>query len=321
MNALTFVRRGSSQHEARSSRKGSIFETAGNLLMLVGLYLLLFVGGLFANEQFNVLAAQGDSNIQLPEAVAAAPQPAPTAAPPAPTAAPVAQVSAVATPIATPVVRPSPTAAAPTAEPQRYVLPRLNEVGDGRELNTLAPAASGDYGPNTITRIVIPTINVDRKVVEVGWKLQEINGQQVAVWDVAKYAVGHHKGTANPGQAGNVVMAGHSGGRAYPFNDLFYLKPGDPIIFYSGGQQYQYTVSQNLLVNETGPGVTMAQRRANARYIEPTDSAVATLIACWPLSGPLKFTQRVIIRAVPNQPVDAAQKPGIVEPTGAWSAR
>ena len=272
--------------------RGRVLWTTGNVLMLLGLYLLLYVGGLLADEQFNVMAAQGDSDIALPEVVAQAPPEATVSVRP----------PAEAQPSVTVAVKPQPTVAAPAVVPQKPATPQPNKADQGRELNSLVPAAAVGYGPSTITRIVIPKIKVDRKVVEVGWTLEQLDGQQVAVWDVAKYAVGHHEGTANPGQAGNIVLAGHSGGGAYPFNDLYYLAPGDTILLWSNGQQYKYTVSQHLVVDEIGPNVTLDQRRANAHYIEPAKDEVVTLVTCWPLTGPKKFTQRVIIRALPHRP-------------------
>ena len=84
MNALAFVRKGKGGDPRPSvplSRRGRLIWTTGNLLMLVGLYLLLYVGGLFADEQYNLMAALGDSDLPLPEAVASAPvQPDPVAA-------------------------------------------------------------------------------------------------------------------------------------------------------------------------------------------------------------------------------------------------
>ena len=272
--------------------RGRVLWTTGNLLMLVGLYLLLYVGGLLADEQFNLMAAQGDSDIALPEVVAQTP-PEPALA-----ISPTAQAQ----PTVAPTAKPQSTVAAPAVVPQKPTAAQASNADQGRELNSLVPAAAVGYGPSTITRIAIPKIKVDRKVVEVGWTLEQLDGQQVAVWNVAKYAVGHHEGTANPGQAGNIVLAGHSGGGAYPFNDLYYLAPGDTILLWSNGQQYKYTVSQHLVVDEIGPNVTLDQRRANAHYIEPTQNEVVTLVTCWPLTGPKKFTQRVIIRALPNRP-------------------
>jgi sortase A len=274
------------------TRRSRVLWTTGNLLMLLGLYLLLYVGGLLADEQFNLMAAQGDSDIALPEVVAQTP-PEPALA---------IRPTAQAQPSVTAAAKLQPTVAAPAVVPQKPAAPQVNTPAQGRELNSLVPAAAVGYGPSTITRIVIPKIKVDRKVVEVGWTLEQLDGQQIAVWNVAKYAVGHHEGTANPGQAGNIVLAGHSGGGAYPFNDLYYLAPGDTLLLWSNGRQYKYTVSQHLVVDEIGPNVTLDQRRANAHYIEPTQNEVVTLVTCWPLTGPKKFTQRVIIRALPNRP-------------------
>ncbi len=289
--------------ELHVDRRGKSLWTIGNLLMLAGVYLLLYVGGLFADEQFNLWAAQGDSDIPMAE-VAAAPasEPEPTAGPttPAPTTAPAAQVQP-ATAVAATVVPATEVPAAPAEAPDDLRFPQLNEPPPGSELSSLVPVPAEGYGPSTITRVVIPRIKVDRKVAEVTWQVQELNGEQVAVWEVAKYTVGHHSGTANPGQPGNIVLAGHSGGKAYPFNDLFYLKPGDPISLWSDGQEFQYTVAEHHLLDEIGPNVTMEQRKANARFIEPTSDEVVTLVTCWPLTGKNKFSQRVVIRAVPAQ--------------------
>lgn len=286
------------------SMQGRLLWTIGNLMMLIGVYLLLYVGGLFADEQFNLMAAQGGSDIAVPE-------------------------MAVTTPGAQSVdgsdgavsgstgVEPD---AAIAAAPKRFVLPQLNNPGGGRELNSLVPRAVGWYGPSTVTRIVIPKINVDRKVVEVGWTLEEQSGQQVAIWEVAKYTVGHHAGSSNPSQGGNVVLAGHSGGRAYPFNDIFYLDTGDMIQLWSNGRQYDYIVTERLVLDEIGPNVTLEQRIQNAKYIEPTTEEVATLVTCWPLSGPDKFNQRVVIRAVPAYAsVAETQSSGAL--SGGWTVR
>lgn len=292
--------------ERRVDRRAKSLWTIGNLLMLAGVYLLLYVGGLFADEQFNLWAAQGDSDIPVAE-VAAAPAseqestPAPTA--PARTTAPVAQLQPATAVAATAVpATPIPVTPVPTEPPEALRLPELNAPPRGSELSSLIPAPPAEgYGPSTITRIAIPSIKVDKKVVEVNWQIQDVNGEQVAVWDVAKYVVGHHSGTANPGQPGNIVLAGHSGGNAYPFNNLFYLKPGDPITLWSDGQEFQYTVTEHHLLDEIGPNVTLEQRKANARFIEPTDNELVTLVTCWPLTGKNKFSQRVVIRAVPAQ--------------------
>jgi LPXTG-site transpeptidase (sortase) family protein len=148
--------------------------------------------------------------------------------------------------------------------------------------------------------VIIPEIDVDSKVVSVGWDVKTLKGQQVAIWQVAEYAVGHHRGSANPGEGSNIVLAGHVGGYGKVFRDLVKLELGDQLTLYSAGKQYLYQVSEKVIVTEEG--VSAEQQAANARYIAPTASEMITLITCWPATGKDRFTQRVIVRAIPVQP-------------------
>src|SRR4029453_10716844 len=134
-------------------------------------------------------------------------------------------------------------------EPAPFTAPVLNAgaPADGQIVNEVPNSGPAPQSA-TVTRVAIPSIGVDSKVVEVGWDVEQQDDQQVAVWQVAKYAVGQHRGSANPGQGGNVVLAGHVGGYGKVFKDLFYVKPGDQITLYSQGQQYLYTVRDRLLV-------------------------------------------------------------------------
>jgi sortase A len=124
---------------------------------------------------------------------------------------------------------------------------------------------------------------------------------------VAEYAVGQHRGSANPGESDNIVLAGHVGGFGKVFKNLFYINPGDQITLYSGGQEYLYTVQERLMLTEEG--VSPEQQAANAQYIAPTGSEVVTLVTCWPLKGADKFSQRIVVRAVPFG-ASAAPQPG-----------
>ena len=274
------------------TRQRKIFWTFGNLLTLVGLFLLLLVGGIKADEQYNVYAASGDNDVGLATPAASS---APAVADQPPTQA-------------TPQ---------PTAQPRRFNIPILNN-NPGDQLTNAVPQQANNAGPSTVSRIVVPAINLDKKVVEVGWTVQQQpDGQEVAVWDVDKYRVGHHKGSSNPGNGGNIVLAGHSGGEAYPFNEIFYMKPGDLVELYSNGQVYQYTVTDHILVDEVGQ--PLEKRLENARYIEPTDEEMVTMVACWPLTGPQKFSQRIIIRSKPlGQPPAADQSN---QETSSWTIR
>jgi sortase (surface protein transpeptidase) len=75
------------------------------------------------------------------------------------------------------------------------------------------------------------------------------------------------------------------------------VEPGDQVTLYSKGQQYLYVVQNRMMLDEAG--VSAHQQAANARYIAPTNEEVVTLVTCWPPTGPEKFSQRIIVRAVP----------------------
>lgn len=257
------------------SRKARLLWTLGNVLMLVGLILLLYVGGVYAQADYDRYAARGD----------------------------------------TPAPAPRPIASSAPDEPAPFVAPILGggSADDGRVVGAL-PSASQAAHASTVARVSIPSIGVDSKVVEVGWDVEDQGGQQVAVWQVAEYAVGQHRGSSNPGEGGNVVLAGHVGGYGKVFKDLFYVKPGDQITLYSGGQQYIYVVQERLLLTEEG--VSAEQHAANAQYIAPTDHEVVTLVTCWPPKGADRFTQRVVVRAVPF----AGESPSSVQQSS-WTAR
>lgn len=242
--------------------------TLGNILMYAGLYLLLYVGGVYADEAYNRAAARGDSDLPLPVPV-------------------VENVVAEA--------------------PQAFIAPNLNV--DPAANNPGAAVALPHQ--SSVSRLVIPKIAVDNKVIEVGWTIEN----EVAVWQVAKYAVGQHKGSANPGEGGNVVMAGHVGGSAPVFQRLIELVPGDQIVVYSAGQQYLYVVRDTQRLQEVG--VSDEQRLANASYMNPADEEVVTLITCWPASGPNAFDQRIVVRAVPF----AAETDADLDLGGNWGLR
>jgi sortase A len=243
------------------SGRARLFWTLGNLFMLIGVVLLLYVGGIYSQAEYDRYAARGDTDLPAPKAVAAPEQ---------------------------------------SDEPAPFVAPILNSSsGSSTAEGQIVSPIPADQAPHesTITRVIIPSIGVDSKVVEVGWDVEQQNNQPVAVWQVAEYAVGQHRGSANPGEGNNIVLAGHVGGYGKVFKDLFYVKPGDQITLYSAGQQYLYTVQERLLVTEEG--VSAEQHAANAQLIAPTDHEVVTLVTCWPAKGADRFTQRVVVRATP----------------------
>ncbi|NJN14809.1 MAG: sortase [Oscillochloris sp.] len=256
----------------RLTMRRRVVWTLGNLLLLVGVYLLLFVGGLYVQINYMREAARGDNDLELPRAVE----------------------GSMAQPDVSGLIQFGAVEAGPIAEVMSVFQPPALNNG---QIASAPPARSAAAPASKIARITLPSIALDAKVVEVGWSSELLNGQEVAVWDVAEYAVGHHYGTANPGDGGNIVMAGHVGGYGQVFRDLYYVLPGDPVTIYSEGQQYRYVVTERHIVDEEG--APPEQRAANAQFIAPSDSEMVTLVTCWPATGPDKFKQRVIIRALP----------------------
>jgi LPXTG-site transpeptidase (sortase) family protein len=254
------------------TKRAKILITISNLLMLIGVILLLYVGGVYADAEYNLYAARGDTDVPAPQPVIPAED--------AITLLPAQPVS---------------------AEPAPFVPIVLNTTAsvasvDG-QVTSAVPDPIAATKEATITRVVIPKIAIDSKVVTVGWEIKVQKGIQYAVWQVAEYAVGHHLGSANPGDGSNIVLAGHVGGYGKIFKDLIKLTVGDQITLYSAGQQYLYIVTDKMLVTEEG--VSPEKQAENANYIAPTETEVMTLITCWPPTGKDRFTERVIVRAVP----------------------
>ncbi|MFQ5459957.1 MAG: sortase [Anaerolineae bacterium] len=167
--------------------------------------------------------------------------------------------------------------------------PRLAAGGAADPVDDAAPA---DLGPPD--RIVVPAIAVDEEVRPVGWS-RLFNGDNVAnVWDTANYAVGFHKTSAPPGEAGNTVVSGHNNILGSVFSDLYKLEPGNKVYLYAGDRIRAYKVEQSFIVKEAG--ASPEERRANARWIEATADERLTMVSCYP---PWSNTHRAIVVAKP----------------------
>jgi LPXTG-site transpeptidase (sortase) family protein len=150
-----------------------------------------------------------------------------------------------------------PTAAAGTTEAEMHVLP----VPQGKPpVATALPAR----------RVVIPTIGLDSKVIQLGTKLDR-RGQ--IAWETAPFAVGQHKGLAGPGQNGNMVLSGHisSPNEGAVFHRLPELKIGEGIIVGTEERQYLYRVVDVKTVTPDEVSV-----------LDQTPDPTATLITCVP---------------------------------------
>jgi LPXTG-site transpeptidase (sortase) family protein len=119
-------------------------------------------------------------------------------------------------------------------------------------------------------RLIIPTIGLDTKVIQLGTKLDKYG--QIA-WETAPFAVGQHKGLAGPGQNGNMVLSGHisSPNEGAEFHHLPDLKVGEGVIVATDERQYLYRVVDTRVVTPDDVSV-----------LDQTPDPTATLITCVP---------------------------------------
>jgi len=98
-----------------------------------------------------------------------------------------------------------------------------------------------------------------------------------------KYAVGHFKGTAMPGEKGNFSVAGH---RSYTYSEYFNrleeLKEGDEIIVQTKKGEFTYKIYEKKVVEPTEVSV-----------LNSTKDATITLVTCTPIRV---ATHRLIIK-------------------------
>jgi sortase A len=168
---------------------------------------------------------------------------------------------------------------APTVAPQSTVAPQPTTAVS----QPTAVPAPPPLPPSS--RVVIPRIGLDTKVVDVGVLP---NGEM----ETAAYAVGRLNVSADAGDDGNVVLAGHNDVLGEVFRRLPELQVGDEFQLFRGAAPFRYRVEGKTIVREEG--ASEAQRRENARWMEPADEPVATLISCYPYRVD---THRVIVRA------------------------
>jgi len=139
-------------------------------------------------------------------------------------------------------------------------------------VQSLAALPQPTPGPGQPIRIRIPAIGVEFPIVE---------GDG---WEQLKKGVGHHIGSANPGEKGNMVLSGHDDIYGEVFRDLDRLKPGDEIIVYTQDRAYTYVVTETHIVEPT-----------DVQWLAPTDEATVTLVSCYPY---MVDNKRIVVRGV-----------------------
>lgn len=108
--------------------------------------------------------------------------------------------------------------------------------------------------------------------------------------DILKRAVGHIADTALPGNAGNVVLAGHRDTFFRPLRDL---RVGDAIVLKTRQGDFDYVVESTFVVAPTDVWV-----------LDARGGHILTLITCYPFSYIGPAPDRFIVRA--REATDAA---------------
>jgi sortase A len=125
--------------------------------------------------------------------------------------------------------------------------------------------------PEAPIRIRIPKLKVDSQVVF---------GDD---WEALKLGVGHHIGSANPGQVGNVILAAHNDIYGELFRFLSDMEAGDEVFISTVSKEFKYIVGAKRTVN---PDQT--------EVLDQTTDRRLTLISCYPYRV---NTQRIIVIA------------------------
>jgi sortase A len=149
------------------------------------------------------------------------------------------------------------------------------------QFNLLSDATSITR-PGEPSRIVISSIKLDAKVVDVGIVTDDKGN---SAWDTAAFAVGFQRGSALPGAPGNTVMNGHISSPVSHKGDVFRHLPevriGDEIDVYVGDRRVAYAVTALQVVPPTA-----------IQVLNSTPDATLTLITCYPDNI---YTNRLIV--------------------------
>jgi sortase A len=165
---------------------------------------------------------------------------------------------------------------APTPLPEPIVpadaLPAVPAASSDAEMHVI-PLVAGKLRISVAEparRVIIPTIGVDSKVIQLGTKLDR-NGN--IAWETAPFAVGQHKGLAGPGENGNMVLSGHisSPAEGAVFHNLPNLKVGEGVIVGTDERQYLYRVIEVQTVTPDQVSV-----------LDQTPDPTLTVITCVP---------------------------------------
>ncbi|MEO1062863.1 MAG: class E sortase [Actinomycetota bacterium] len=128
--------------------------------------------------------------------------------------------------------------------------------------------------------ITIPALGIDRTL-----------HQGISLYNIDR-GPSHWPGTAEPGELGNVVIAGHRTTHGAPFRGIDQLVEGDEVIFAVDGETFVYRVVGDEVVLPSG-----------LHIVEQTNAHTATLFACHP-PGSAEYRYVVHLELDPDAVID-----------------
>lgn len=136
------------------------------------------------------------------------------------------------------------------------------------------------------------TIEIPKLSISVPIIFSQSADKDVLMKDLDKGVI-YYPGSVYPGQAGQIIILGHSAPVGWPkikhdwvFSNLEKLAVGDIILIDLNNKQYTYTVKQTKIISR---GADIPEYNSS--------NSVLTLISCWP---PGKDYQRIAVQAELN---------------------
>lgn len=164
------------------------------------------------------------------------------------------------------------------------------------ETPTPEPAGGSSIVPDWADErywLSIPRLELEAPVLAFAPRERDVDGVPVDRLPVPNFfAVGWDETSAEPGFAGNTVLAGHNNLFGAVFGGLTDLQVGDEIAVWSEYGVHSYRVQQTHLLEEEGQPLEV--RLQNAQWLNDTPDDRLTLITCWPRES---YTHRLIIVA------------------------
>jgi len=167
------------------------------------------------------------------------------------------------------IVRPTPNAKAAVQDaPVLDVLPTTTTLPPTSTTIAAAPRTM-PIAPPVNPRAAEPIVKIGEiQIPKIGLVHPIYEGVTLTVID---HGPGHWPGSANPGQLGNAVFAGHRVTHTHPFRRINELVPGDEIIFKMANGTFTYKMTSFEIVTPK-----------DVHIVNPTSDATVTLFACHP---------------------------------------